>query len=314
MLLASYGSGYGHSFEPTNAAELLRWDGVLVTDGVRGGSKGAILRRFDNYPGSKSYDADIAKAFTKSRWLELKRCVKLCNNLTAPKKGQEGYNPAYKYDLIFKTIINNVNAFSLYANPDQCGDETSFGHQSFGEPGAGLIFYVRNKPTITKGMQTVIVSDVDWIRPRAYLHRHKLHTKLFNTQGPNEVRLLWETQLLPLCQHDNVLLGRALFQVKPHITWDNFFSGDEIMEYAADNGFGLTMTCRRDRFPKNVPKEHFHNKKVQVNKRTRSARFEQPIFAIKRKAQSVMQFTSFQSTSSCNFASVNALNECALYA
>ena len=94
---------------------------------------------------------------------------------------------AHAAALGFKTIINNVNAFSLYANPDQCGDETSFGHQSFGEPGAGLIFYVRNKPTITKGMQTVIVSDVDWIRPRAYLHRHKLHTKLFNTQGPNEV-------------------------------------------------------------------------------------------------------------------------------
>jgi len=120
------GSGCGHNFETTNAAELLRWDGVLVTDGIRGGSKGAMLRRFDNYPGSKSHDPDIAKAFTKTRWLELKRCVKLCNNLTVPKKGQEGYNPAYKCDLIFDTIIKNVNAFALCANPDQCGDETSF--------------------------------------------------------------------------------------------------------------------------------------------------------------------------------------------
>jgi len=61
------GSGYGHNYEPTNPAEMLRGDGVLVTDGVHGGSKGAILRRFDNCPGSKSYDADIARKFTKSR-------------------------------------------------------------------------------------------------------------------------------------------------------------------------------------------------------------------------------------------------------
>jgi len=28
-------------------------------------------------------------------------------------------------------------------------------------------------------MQTVITSDVDWIRPQAYVHRHKKHPKLF---------------------------------------------------------------------------------------------------------------------------------------
>jgi len=66
------GSGYRHNYEPTNPAGMLQWDSVLVTDGVHGGSKGTILHRFDNYPGSKSYDADIARTFTKSRWLELK--------------------------------------------------------------------------------------------------------------------------------------------------------------------------------------------------------------------------------------------------
>ena len=308
------GSGYGHRCEPTNPAELVQWDGVLVTDGVRGGSKGAILRRFDNYPGSKSYDPDIARAFTKTRWLEIKRCIKLCNNLTAPKKKEEGYNPAYKYDMIFDTIVHNVNALTLCANPDLCGDETSCGHQGFGEPGTHLVYNVKGKPNITKGMQTVMLSDVDWLRPRAYLHRHNQHPQLFSAQGCNEVRLLWETQILPLCQHDNPIIGRALFNTKPHMTWDNFFSGDDIMEYAAEQGFGLTMTCRRDRLPKNVPREYFHHKKVLVNKRTRSARFEQPIVAVKKINQSVLTVTSFQSTSSCNIASVNALNEVELYA
>ena len=308
------GSGYGHHFETTSAQELLQWDGVLVMDGVRGGSKGAIFRQFDNYAGSKSHDKEITRAFTKTRWLELKRCVKLCNNLTSPKKGQEGYNPAYKYDMIFATIIHNVNALTLYANPDLCGDETSMGSESFGEAGSGLLFRVIGKPGITKGMQTVLVSDVDWIRPRAYLHRHKLHPKLYSNRGPTEVRLIWETQLGPLCDPMNPLIGRALFQTKPHMTWDNYFSGDDIMNYAADEGFGLTMTCRRDRLPGNVPKEHFHHKKVQVALTTKAARFQQPVVAVKRRGQSVMALTTFQSTSSCNFVSVNAINDCDLYA
>jgi hypothetical protein len=41
------GMSYGHAFLPTNAAEHLRWDGVVAMDGVRGGSNGAILRRFN---------------------------------------------------------------------------------------------------------------------------------------------------------------------------------------------------------------------------------------------------------------------------
>ena len=308
------GCGYGHHFETTSAAELLHWDGVLVMDGVRGGSRGAILRRFDNYNGSKSYDPDISKAMTKSRWLEIKRTIKLCNNLTAKKRGEDGYNPAYKHDMTFKTIVHNVNAISLYANPDQCGDETSYGFQGWGEPASGLVYLINNKPEITKGMQTVITSDVDWIRPRAYIHRHKKHPKLFTNQGPTEVRLMWETQLLPLCRPDNTLIGKALFQTKPHITWDNFFSGTEIMEYAAQEGFGLTMTCRRDRLPAGVPRKYFHHKKTPVTHRTRAARFEHPIVAVKQIAQSWMTMISFQSTSSCNFASVNAINSVSLFA
>jgi len=238
------GFGYGHSYENTTAAELLQWDGVLVTDGVRGGSKGAILRQFNNCKGSKAFDADIAKAFTsKSRWLELKRTIKLCNNLTAKKKNEEGCDPAYKYDLIFRCIVHNTNALSLYANPDMCGDETRFVHEGHGEANSGLLKLIKGKPGITKGIQTVICCDTDWIRIRAYLHRHKKHKVHYKKQGPNEVRTLWETQLLPLCQHDNSLIGHVLFSQKPHMTWDNYFSGEGIMKYAAEEGFGVTMTC-----------------------------------------------------------------------
>jgi hypothetical protein len=102
---------------------------------------------------------------------------------------------------------------------------------------------------------------------------------------------------------------------KPHMTWDNFFSGDDITQYAAEKGFGLTMTCRRDRLPdsKNIPGKFWHKEKTDSKARPKAARYEQPIFAIKKVGNSLIQHTSFQSTSSCNITSVNALNEISLY-
>ena len=128
------------------------------------------MRRFDRIPDSTACDELIDKAISKSRWLELKRVWKLCNNITSKKKDEEGYDPACKHDYIFETIINNVNALTLSAALDLCLDETSFGHQSWGKAKSGLLKTMLGKPGITKGMQTVICSDVHWIRPRACLH------------------------------------------------------------------------------------------------------------------------------------------------
>jgi hypothetical protein len=105
------GSEYGHSFRNTYASELLRWDGVLVMDGVRGGSDGAILRRFKNTDDNTAYDSHIADAFTGTRWLELKRVMKLCyNGCPESDKSHPSYNPAYKFDYIYKVLLHNVNA------------------------------------------------------------------------------------------------------------------------------------------------------------------------------------------------------------
>jgi hypothetical protein len=104
------------------------------------------------------------------RFLQIKRVIKLCNNDISPKKGQDGYNPAYKYDLIYKTIIHNVNAITALAELDQTGDETTWGHGGFGEAGTGIIGRVGDKPGKTKGGQIVLCSDVHRIRPRGYMH------------------------------------------------------------------------------------------------------------------------------------------------
>jgi len=92
--LGILGGGYGHKFKATTPMECLQWDGSVVMDGVLGGSKGAFLRRFDTRKGNQMFSNDIAKTFTKSCWLEMKRCYKLCNNKTAIKKGHPNYEPA----------------------------------------------------------------------------------------------------------------------------------------------------------------------------------------------------------------------------
>jgi hypothetical protein len=108
---------------------------------------------------------------------------------------------------------------------------------------------------------------------------------------------------------------QAILRSKPHITWDNFFSGDAILEFACKKGFGLTMTCRRDRLPNKsvIDGCYWHKEKTDSGPRPKAARYEQPIFAIKRFGDSLIQHTSFQSTSSCNITCVNALNELRLY-
>ena len=208
----------------------------------------------------------------------MKRCYKSCNNLTSKKGGDPNYEPAYRFNYILDVICHNTNALTLFAESDQCFDETSYTFNGWGEAGTRLIGLVLGKPNITRGGQLCLMSDVHQIRPRAHVHRHKLHVKHYNCMGPNEVRLVWD-QLQPLL-NANTFQPQSLFPEKPHIACDNFFSGDEIIQFAATEGFGLTMTCRRDRLPKTTPKKHLCKDKTQVSKRSRAARWMHPIFCL----------------------------------
>ena len=80
----------------------------------------------------------IAKSMTLTRFGEIKRSMKLNFNETAPKRGQPGYNPAYKYDLIYKTMVDNTAAITKYADDNQTVNETTWGHAGYGEKGTGL--------------------------------------------------------------------------------------------------------------------------------------------------------------------------------
>jgi hypothetical protein len=140
------GGSYGHSFKEVMLEELLHFDSVV---GVHGGRDGAIYRRWRE--GKTTFNKDVAKSISHSRWSQLKRTNKLCDNDAAPKKGKEGYNPGYKFDYIFKCIINNINKVSYSSDLDLCGDETTWAHNGCGEAGTGLLTQVMGKPGATKG-------------------------------------------------------------------------------------------------------------------------------------------------------------------
>ena len=121
------GGSYGHEFKPVTSKELLHFDMAVVRDGVKGGMDCAIFRRWQKEE-ELNYDPEIAGSITHTRWLQIKRIYKLCDNDLAPVKGDLNYDPAYKYDYIYKSLIRNINEMTLKADLDLCGDETTCGH------------------------------------------------------------------------------------------------------------------------------------------------------------------------------------------
>ena len=309
--LGLVGGQYSHAFKAIKIQELIHWDGILVRDGALGGSNGSIFQRW--LIGETMYDAAIHDTMSYDRFLQIKRTYKLCNNYSAAQKGDPKYNPAYKYDAIFKAMVHNCNAVTKYADSDLCGDETTFPHMGYGESNTGLLKRLgQTKPGITRGMQTVMLFDVNRIRPRAYLHRHKCHPNALKLpSGCNEVFLLMEK--IKKLSIRSTCSGPKIFREKPHTTWDNYFSGDAVMDWLGTNGFGATMTCRRDRLPAKVKGEFLHKKKTDVTVRSKVARFLHPIVIVETTDTYQRVHTSFQSTSSCNISTVNALSECKKY-
>jgi hypothetical protein len=74
--------------------------------------------------------------------------------MSCQKKGDAGYEPAYKYNMIFDVIISNVNYLTKEAALDMCGDETTYAHEGYGEADLGLVrLIMMGKPGVTHGRQ-----------------------------------------------------------------------------------------------------------------------------------------------------------------
>jgi hypothetical protein len=103
------------------------------------------------------YDGMVVNSMSYTRWLQIKHTYKLNLNVTSTKRGEPGYDPGYKYDYIYKTIINSTIFFTKEADLDLCGDETSWAHGGYGESNSGIVFCVIGKPRVTRGGQNGIV-------------------------------------------------------------------------------------------------------------------------------------------------------------
>jgi hypothetical protein len=219
-------------------------------------------------------------------------------------------------------VIKNVNYFTKYADQDLCGDETSWAHGGYGEADYGLVGRVMGKPGMTRGGQTVIISDVSCTRPRAYIHRHKKHTMPpgWTKQVHFEAKSMIDELLLKVEDDSDDEDESKIFKSPPHITFDNYFCDDVVLDYMGQRGFGATMMNRRDCLPQGIPGMYICKEKTEAKtQRSSVAIFNNPITLVKEvaadgdmKAYRRVR-SNFQSTSSCNIATVNALNDNCLY-
>ena len=184
--------------------------------------------------------------------------------------------------------------------------------------------------------------DVARRYPRAYIHRHKMHTRPagFGAEGQYEMyNILNQVDCMVSSTAQSYVTFRTpsnkierypipkIYPTHPHIVADNHFSGDNVLNHAGRMGCGLTMTTRRDRFSSGL-KEYLHHEKLAgtaVLQRAKVARYEPPIVAIKQvealpptddgtatKAYT-QTIVSFQSTGATNISGVNNLPSCQLY-
>ena len=92
----------------SNISALLNWEGSMVLLFVMAFDVGAMVLSIARWlEDCLDYDKDVAKAMYYTRFLQIKRAFKLCNNDKAKKRKDEGYDPAYKYDLVYKALVDN---------------------------------------------------------------------------------------------------------------------------------------------------------------------------------------------------------------
>ena len=213
------------------------------------------------------------------RWLDIKSVMKQNVYHKEKKRGDAGYDPTQKYRLIWDTMTHNMNRIIKVGGLDCTGDETSWPNSSYADVHSTL----KGKKT-DRGGQHVLLLDARRRYIYAWTPRHSFFPKNkdFTATGQAEVIRLLD-QIAPLivgAPQEEGDTRRQIFTEPVHLTMDNYFSGDNVMNYLGERGYKATMTCRRDRLPEGIPKDAFHYLKgIKVDRRTRVARFEQPIVA-----------------------------------
>ena len=131
---------YEHNFKIPTIYEFVKFDVVVIHDGLRGGSDGTLYNIWQY--NTSDFDEEILNSIHPGRCLHIKRVMKLCNNKDALKRGDTNYDLYYKFDFIYKDINHNGNAIKKWSDLDQSGDKATWGHGGFGEKESGLIVHI----------------------------------------------------------------------------------------------------------------------------------------------------------------------------
>ena len=104
-------------------------------------------------------------------------------------------------------------------------------------------------------------------------------------QGPFEAKSMIDELLLKVEDDSDDEDESKIFKSPPHITFDNYFCDDVVLDYMGQRGFGATMTNRRDRLPQGIPGMYLCKEKTEAKtQRSRVARFNNPITLVKEVA------------------------------
>ena len=309
------GGTRGHHFRSCTAEELVIWDGIVCRNQSNNIAESWMINQ------SNTYDREISEAMHFRRWLDIKSCLKLNLYWMETKRGQKNYDPTQKYRLVWDVMTFNMNLLIKRAGKDATMDETTWPNSSYADMHNKFV----NKKT-NMGGQHVLLLDAKRRYIYAYTARHKFYEPEngWTAMGPVEVKRMMDI-VRPLIignKQDPDDKRRQIFEEPPHLTMDNFFSGDTVTKYLGEQGWKGTMTCRRDRLPNGVDKKHFNYVKgAPVNQRSKVARFNQPIVAVKHvlgdEVTGTKPYTlvhcSFQSTGGTNISCVNSMSEVGLY-
>ena len=203
---------------------------------------------------------------------------------------------------MWDVMTHNMNQLIKKGGSDYTLDETSWQNASYADVHSRLL-----GKKCDKGGQHVLLLDSKRRYIYAWTPRHKFFPKTppFTASGPAEVKQIVEliTSLVKGAAKDATDSRRQIFDKKGHIGMDNYFSGDAVLRYLGEDGWKSTMTCRRDRLPKEVNKKHFHfEKTTTVNQRSKVAQFEQPIIAVKHVKQNKIQTSMTTLFATCPFS------------
>ena len=174
-------------------------------------------------------------------WIEIQTCIKMNDNTFEIARGKEGHDPCAKFRLVWDVLVHNMNCFILEGASNLTIDKHTWASMSYGGLALNCIM---NKPNVTKGDQMVLLISAKRRYIHAWYPRHSLNPKPhpFTQQGPAEVYHLLQmlNKMVVGVDSDDDTDSENFFRSPPHLTFDNHFSGNHVMNYIGCLGYAAT--------------------------------------------------------------------------